>query len=192
MAEPIILDLCGGTGAWSKPYADAGYDVRLVTLPELNVRAYRPPADVRGVLAAPPCRVLSNAGARYPRLHRELLEALEVIGHCLRIVAQSHPLWWALENPPGKTRTFLGDPTYSFQPWQFGDPWTKRTFLWGRFRPPRKRPVAPMHAITTNSVSIAKGIQRPTLRGTWRGEKAAALTAITPPGFARAFFEANP
>ena len=29
----IILDLCGGTGAWSKPYKDAGYDVRLVTLP---------------------------------------------------------------------------------------------------------------------------------------------------------------
>jgi len=23
----IILDLCGDTGAWSKPYADAGYDV---------------------------------------------------------------------------------------------------------------------------------------------------------------------
>lgn len=24
----IILDLCGGTGSWSKPYRDAGYDVR--------------------------------------------------------------------------------------------------------------------------------------------------------------------
>jgi len=29
--ERIILDLCGGTGAWSRPYAEAGYDVRLVT-----------------------------------------------------------------------------------------------------------------------------------------------------------------
>ena len=27
--DKIILDLCGGTGAWSKPYKDAGYDVRL-------------------------------------------------------------------------------------------------------------------------------------------------------------------
>lgn len=26
----IILDLCGGTGAWSKPYSDAGYDVRVL------------------------------------------------------------------------------------------------------------------------------------------------------------------
>jgi hypothetical protein len=31
--DKIILDLCGGTGAWSKLYKDAGYDVRLITLP---------------------------------------------------------------------------------------------------------------------------------------------------------------
>ena len=27
MKDRIILDLCGGTGAWSKPYADAGLSV---------------------------------------------------------------------------------------------------------------------------------------------------------------------
>lgn len=26
--DKIILDLCGGTGSWSKPYKEAGYDVR--------------------------------------------------------------------------------------------------------------------------------------------------------------------
>ncbi len=31
----IILDLCGGTGAWSKPYREAGYDVRLMAVAEL-------------------------------------------------------------------------------------------------------------------------------------------------------------
>ena len=36
-SKKIILDLCGGTGAWSKPYADAGYDVRVITLPEWDV-----------------------------------------------------------------------------------------------------------------------------------------------------------
>jgi len=41
--DKIILDLCGGTGAWSKPYADAGYDVRVVTLPDADVRVYQPP-----------------------------------------------------------------------------------------------------------------------------------------------------
>ena len=39
----IILDLCGGTGAWSAPYKDAGYDVRVITLPEYDVRDYTPP-----------------------------------------------------------------------------------------------------------------------------------------------------
>lgn len=33
----IILDLCGGTGSWSKPYRDAGYDVRVITLPRYNL-----------------------------------------------------------------------------------------------------------------------------------------------------------
>ena len=28
--EKIILDLCGGTGSWSKPYKDAGYDVKVI------------------------------------------------------------------------------------------------------------------------------------------------------------------
>ena len=35
--ERIILDLCGGTGAWSRPYKDAGYNVQNVTLPEYDV-----------------------------------------------------------------------------------------------------------------------------------------------------------
>jgi hypothetical protein len=33
-SEKIILDLCGGTGAWSQPYKDAGYTVHNITLPE--------------------------------------------------------------------------------------------------------------------------------------------------------------
>ena len=34
----VILDLCGGTGSWSAPYREAGYDVRVVTLPDMDVR----------------------------------------------------------------------------------------------------------------------------------------------------------
>jgi len=32
----IILDLCGGTGSWSKPYKDNGYDVRIIDYNEWN------------------------------------------------------------------------------------------------------------------------------------------------------------
>lgn len=42
-SDKIILDLCGGTGAWSKPYKLAGYDVRVITAPEYDVKTYTPP-----------------------------------------------------------------------------------------------------------------------------------------------------
>lgn len=50
----IVLDLCGGSGSWSKPFREAGYDVRLITLPDYDVLTYEPPDNVWGILAAPP------------------------------------------------------------------------------------------------------------------------------------------
>ena len=62
----IILDLCGGTGAWSAPYKEAGYDVRNITLPEYDVRNYKIPDEpIYGILAAPPCTHLAGSGARW-------------------------------------------------------------------------------------------------------------------------------
>lgn len=42
-SNKIILDLCGGSGSWSRPYAQAGYDVRLITLPMYDVLTFTPP-----------------------------------------------------------------------------------------------------------------------------------------------------
>ena len=42
MTEKIILDLCGGSGSWSRAYQAAGYDVRLITLPDYDVLDYEP------------------------------------------------------------------------------------------------------------------------------------------------------
>jgi hypothetical protein len=39
-SDKIILDLCGGTGAWSKPYKDASYTVINITLPEYDINEY--------------------------------------------------------------------------------------------------------------------------------------------------------
>lgn len=52
-SQKIILDLCGGTGSWSKPYRDAGYDVRVVTLPENDVCTYVPPERLRHLSGYP-------------------------------------------------------------------------------------------------------------------------------------------
>jgi site-specific DNA-cytosine methylase len=83
MHNKIILDLCGGTGAWSKPYRDAGYDVRLITLPEYDVRTYEPPENVYGILAAPPCTEFSLAKGSRPR---NLSGAMEVVEACMKII----------------------------------------------------------------------------------------------------------
>lgn len=60
-SRKIILDLCGGTGSWSKYYKENGYDVRVITLPDYDVLNYEPPENVYGILAAPPCTMFSIA-----------------------------------------------------------------------------------------------------------------------------------
>lgn len=176
----IILDLCGGTGAWSAPYRAAGYDVRLVTLPDLDVRTYTPPDRVHGILAAPPCTEFARCGARWwaTKPPERLAEAVDVVRACLALVKRTRPAWWALENPIGRIARCvpeLGAPLLRFDPHDYGDRWTKRTWIWGHFRPPFKlaRPGAIDVDVTT------------------RGRHGMRQRSVTPPGFAQAFFEAN-
>ncbi len=83
----IILDLCGGTGSWSKPYKEAGYDVRVITIPEYDVRDYEPPEEfVYGILAAPPCDQFSYA--KTTGKPRQLKEAWSIVNACLNIIAK--------------------------------------------------------------------------------------------------------
>lgn len=198
----LILDLCGGTGSWSKPYADAGYTVVVVdpmvwdTIAPDNVNHCR--VDVRhfsyqqieymtdtwgpvqGVLAAPPCTVFANSGARWPRTEADMLEGISIMDACMRIIGLVKPNWWALENPIGKMKRYLGPPKMYFNPCDYGDPYTKKTCLWGLFMEPKKTPVA---ATLGSKMHTGYG-----------GKSAATKRArsATPAGFARAFFESNP
>ena len=114
----MILDLCGGTGSWSKPYSEAGYDVRLVDLPN-DVRLLRyERGTVHGIFAAPPCTVFSYARNRYEPLDQELRLALSVVDACLRAVVLYRPKWWALENPRNKLRRYLGPPRQTVRQWE--------------------------------------------------------------------------
>jgi site-specific DNA-cytosine methylase len=148
--KKIILDLCGGTGAWSKPYKDAGYDVRLITLPNYDVRTYQAPENVYGILAAPPCTMFSFARTRAKK-PRDLKEGMEIVNACLKIIWQcqyeynqkqtgykTSLKFWALENPNGFLKYFLGKPAFVFQPYEFDDPYSKLTHLWGWFNEPHK------------------------------------------------------
>lgn len=169
LCDRVVLDLCGGSGSWSRPYAEAGYRVELVTLPDGDVRTYEPPPGVWGVLAAPPCTEFSVAKTVG---ERDFARALEEVCACMRIIALARPRWWALENPgSGLLRRWLGPPRDTWQPCDFGDPWTKLTAIWGDFALPAR-----VHVVPTSGMVGANAAER----------------AVTPPGFARAFFTANP
>jgi hypothetical protein len=190
MSDKIILDLCGGTGSWSKPYKDAGYDVRLITLPDHDVRTYEPPENVYGILAAPPCTMFSLA-RRTAKLPPDFEGAMEVVGACYQIIwkcrAQGSLKFWAMENPMGLLRQFIGRPPYSFQPWWFGDESKKRTDIWGYFNEPKKLKTAVRPAYDRKVWGTQKHPFEVSTATLTRTE----IRAITPAGFARAFFAAN-
>ena len=175
--DKIILDLCGGTGAWSKPYADAGYDVRLIDLPnDVRLLEFIPDTKIHGILAAPPCTIFSYARQRYglPK-QEELLDATSIVDACLRAVVIYKPEWWVLENPRNKLRRYLGTPRMTFKQWYFGDGQEKPTCLWGDFNYPKR---------------VAGKRTKPSTYKT-KKQNADPEDAITPAGFAKAFYEAN-
>jgi hypothetical protein len=182
-----VLSLCDYTGAWSKPYRDAGYDVRQVDIKHGDdVRLFKAlPHPVRGILAAPPCTHFASSGARWwaEKGTEALQDGLALVDACLRAVVVHRPQWWVLENPIGRLRDYLGEPRLMFDPSDYGgwcaaDNYTKKTCLWGHFNTPLKRPIEASDGSRMHRLPPSE--DRPSLR------------SATPSGFARAFYEANP
>ncbi len=180
-SHKVILDLCGGTGAWSKPYYDSGYTVVFITLPRNDVRLLEVLnyTKVYGILAAPPCTEFAGSGARWwkNKGQNKLLEGLSIVDACMRIILIYNPVFWCLENPVGRLVNYLGKPKMYFNPCDYGDPYTKKTCLWGNFNIPVKNPVEPIGKNPIHYMPPSK--------------VRAVLRSITPPGFAQAFYEAN-
>jgi len=181
-SQRVILSLCDYSGVWSGPYREAGYDVRQVDLANSqDVRLLEYAGPVWGVLAAPPCTVFAASGARWKRSEAAMLEGLSIVDACLRAVMIGKPQWWALENPVGKLTRYLGKPVFTFQPSDFGDTYTKRTCLWGRF-------VLPVPVFLGENMSV-EAVDGSKMHTRVRAQRA---RSETPGGFAQAFFRCNP
>lgn len=130
---------------------------------------------------------------------------MELVKRCLEIIwQQQYDLpavnarvttlkFWALENPKGFLRYFLGNPPLEFSPHDYGDAYKKRTHLWGNFNIPKKLPVAydPVKfdaRLLKDLPELPKGFIYDKGCGL---DKRQVRRSITPPGFAKAFFEAN-
>jgi len=206
----IILDLCGGTGAWSLPYKEAGFDVRVITLPEYDVRDFIMTdksisfneggdwidfEDIYGILAAPPCTMFSLARTRAKK-PRDFDEGMEVVEACLHIIWEVRKRtklhFWALENPMGYLRQFLGKPPFTYDPWEFGDPYTKKTDIWGYYNLPTKKFKNIDEVMTTEQKDkCATNSRKLPSISMLTGSKQSAKRAITPKGFAQAFYKVN-
>lgn len=224
--KPIILSLCSGSGSWEKPYVDSGkYDVIPITYPEWDVRLFpsQPSEEPRGnalwvdiekykdrvlgILAAPDCTYFSIAGNAWKRSDEQILGGISVVDACFRIAFALKPKFFALENPVGKLKKFIGEPTFKFHPYEFGDMYTKKTYLWGWFNEPKKVPYnkEDINNFDGSPTQEGKKLREP-MSGLYykRLMESGKFTApsdtdlnrkyfrsITPQGFAQAFFEAN-
>jgi len=196
----IILDLYGGTGSWSKPYKDAGYDVRVFTKPDHDIHYLGlenmidlKNEQVYGILAAPPCTMFSLARTT-AKTPRDLKQAMEAVEDTLRIVweARHHNklAFWAIENPKALLRQFLGKPPFSFDASEFGEKYNKATDIWGYFNSPKKQEYTHHGEATRSNARVL-----PAIPGDYKLDpdmtKRQIQRSITPEGFAQAFFRAN-
>lgn len=219
-SKKIILDLCGGTGSWAKPYKDQGYDVRTITLPEYDVTKWRTYPDlveliennqVYGIVAAPPCTMFSIArNDKTAKMPRDMREGMKVVQACMDIIHEclykpyrineNSLKFWALENPAsGYLTRFMGNPPLVFDPSEYGDNHTKKTAIWGMFNNPKKTTKAiTLKGDENNYVkSVEKYFdEKKHLIPVGYREKTGlsmrtVVRSITPQGFATAFQKAN-
>lgn len=177
----------------ARPWADGGYRCICVDMAgkpgirdgiefvQADVRTYLPPLGEYAFVAAfPPCTDLANSGARWFK-QKGLLglsKALEVVDAVRRLCEWAEAPY-VIENPMGTLSTYWRKADYSFDPCDYGDPYTKKTMLWtggGFVMPPKNRvePVgnSPIHWCPP-------------------GPDRAKIRSKTPAGFARAVYEKN-
>jgi len=134
-----ILHLCADTGSDTQIYKQNGYKVICIGK-DIGVENYHPPKNVYGIIANPVCLEFSTARSSGKARNPE--EGFKLVWECLRIineVGQNKLKFWVIENPAkGVLKKYLGEPKFTYQPWEYGSPWTKHTALWGKFNIPEK------------------------------------------------------
>lgn len=191
--QRTILSLFDLTGNWARPYAEAGYNVWTFDIQngedvnDFSVEWFNENTDfgeVYGILAACPCTDFANSGARWFKdkdADGRTEMSVELVEQTLRTVEYFRPKFWVLENPVGRIEKLTSLPPWrtAFQPHNFGDPYTKKTLLWGKFNA-ADIPIANVEPTEGSKMhNIPPGPERANIR------------SETPMGFAYGFFKAN-
>jgi site-specific DNA-cytosine methylase len=152
-------------------------------------------AEIHGILAAPPCTDFAVSGAKHwkakanpmPQLFETInrLEYFtELVYQVLRIVDLCQPRFYAIENPVGRIKKLVPEigEAWFFQPYWYGDNYSKKTGLYGKFNKPKPTNIV-------DPIKHSYGSKTQEYGG--KSEKTKELRSITPLGFAYAFYEAN-
>lgn len=199
-SQRVVLSLFDLSGEWSRPWEEAGYQVYRFDIqddPEVgDVNNFSSDffgdwfgdfegMDIYAILAATPCTDFASSGARHfaaKDADGRTIASVKLVHQTLRTIEYFKPSVWALENPVGRIESLGGLPPWrlSFDPNHLGDPYTKKTLIWGRFN--GDLPVAP--------VEPTEGSKMHKLYG---GKSMATKNArsVTPEGFSYGFFMAN-
>jgi hypothetical protein len=197
-----VLSLCDRTGNMVRPWADAGFECFCVDVQHrpgeradssitwigADIRDWLPPPRRYVIVFAfPPCTNLAVSGRAWFRSKGlgALAEGVELVDACRRVAEWSGAPWF-IENPVSTLASYWRKPDFTFDPYEFGgyaggenDDYRKHTCLWtgAGFRFPVKRPIELRRPDYIHYMPASAG----------RGD----LRSVTPPGFARAVFEAN-
>ena len=179
-----------------KPWAEAGYTCYCVDIQHppgktcegdniVRVGAdmldwWPPNHNIAFAAFFPPCTDVAASGARWfkDKGLGSLINALQLFDRAVKI-AEWTKAPYLIENPVSTVSTYWRQPDYSFDPCDYGDPYTKKTCLWtgGGFVMPEKQRVEPTEGSKMHRVPPSA--------------KRADIRSETPMGFARAVFEAN-
>ena len=200
-----ILHLCADIGSDSKPYQDSDkYNVIMIGK-DIGLENFSTDRPIHGVIANPVCAEFSIAPTT--RKTGNLEEGMILVNHCLRIIKEVQPVWWVLENPAtGRLKQFLGKPKFTYQPWQYGSPWTKKTGLWGNFNIPTITYSKWQNVPKNNHLYVRPNRHKPSLVALHKSslqfipefqcftdsiKNDADLRSLCSQNFARAFFKVN-
>lgn len=142
-----VLIACEYSGRTRQAFRDRGHDAwSCDLLPSEDRSEHHIIGNVESLLverwdlliAHPPCTRLCNSGVRW--LHeRNLWEDLKEAAAFFKLFLDANVPRIAIENPVmhGHARELIGrGPDFCVQPWQFGEPFVKRTCFWTKGLPP--------------------------------------------------------
>ena len=195
----IVVSLCDYTGNMLRPWAEGGFDCYAVDVQHSiradreervgagviryvwgDVRSWTPPERVGMGFAFTPCTQLAVSGARDFQKKRwpMLRDGMDLFHSAVTALSWAQ-CPYAAENPVGRIAGIMGQSEHTFDPCDYGDPYTKKTCLWtgGGFIMPEKNRIDPTEGSKMHLVP--PGPDRQNIR------------SATPMGFANAVFQTN-